>query len=76
MNLSTVPARPVPAPVRLAERAWLAAIAAGAAEALVRLALPDPPTGSELGVRFADLRRAGAAGARRCAPGATACAGR
>jgi hypothetical protein len=53
MNVSTVPARSVPAPVRLAERAWLGAIAAGAAEALLRLALPDPPTGSELGFRFA-----------------------
>jgi hypothetical protein len=53
MSLSTVPARLVPAPVRLAERAWLAAIGAGAAEALLRLVLPDPPTGSELGIRFA-----------------------
>jgi|tagenome__1003787_1003787.scaffolds.fasta_scaffold20860912_1 hypothetical protein len=53
MDLSTVSARSVPAPVRLAERAWLVAIGAGAAEALLRQALPDPPTGSELGVRFA-----------------------
>ena len=44
----------VPAPVRFAVSAWLAAIAAGVAETLVRLALlPDPPTGTELGVRFA-----------------------
>ena len=53
MNLSTVSARPIPAPVRLAERAWLTAIGAGAAEALLRLALPDPPTAGEPGVRFA-----------------------
>ena len=53
MNLSTVSAGSVPAPVRLAERAWLSAIGAGAAEASLRLMLPDPPTGSELGVRFA-----------------------
>jgi hypothetical protein len=32
---------------------WLAAIAAGAAEALVRLLLPEPPTLPQLGIRFA-----------------------
>jgi hypothetical protein len=53
MSLSTDSRTTVPAPVRFARGAWLAAIAAGAAEALVRLAMPDPPTGSELGARFA-----------------------
>jgi hypothetical protein len=32
--------------------AWLTAIGAGVGETLVRLALPDPPTGGELAVRF------------------------
>lgn len=32
---------------------WLTAIAAGVAETLVRLVLPDPPTSSRLAVRFA-----------------------
>lgn len=41
-----------PAPVRFAVLAWLGAIAAGVAETLVRLVLPDPPTGTELAVRF------------------------
>lgn len=31
---------------------WLAAIGAGAAEALVRTRLPDPPTAAQLAVRF------------------------
>ncbi len=43
----------IPSSVRLAVLGWLTAIAAGAAEALVRLALPDPPTLADLGVRFA-----------------------
>jgi hypothetical protein len=42
----------VPLPVRFAVIGWLTAIAAGAAEALVRLALPEPPTAADLGVRF------------------------
>ena len=45
--------RTVPGPVRLAVAAWLTAIGAGVAETLVRLAMPDPPTGTELAVRFA-----------------------
>lgn len=49
----TVSLRTVPRPVHLAVVAWLAAIAAGVAEALVRLAMPDPPTGTELAVRSA-----------------------
>ena len=48
------PASPVlPLPVRTAVGAWLLAIAAGAAEALVRLALPEPPTVTDLAVRCA-----------------------
>jgi hypothetical protein len=41
----------VPAPVRFAVLAWLVAIGAGVGETLVRLALPDGPTGTELAVR-------------------------
>ena len=41
----------VPAPVHFAVLAWLVAIAAGVVETLVRLALPDPPTGTELVLR-------------------------
>jgi hypothetical protein len=43
----------IPSAVRFAMLGWWTAIAAGAAEALVRLALPDPPTAADLGVRFA-----------------------
>jgi hypothetical protein len=49
----TASLRTVPHPVRLAVTAWLTAIGAGVAEVLVRLALPDPPTGGQLAVRFA-----------------------
>lgn len=42
----------VPPTVRLSVLLWLAAIAAGAVEALVWLALPDPPTPTQLGLRF------------------------
>lgn len=42
-----------PAPVRSAILLWLAAIGAGVAEALVRLAMPDPPTATQLATRFA-----------------------
>jgi hypothetical protein len=42
-----------PAAVRFSVLGWLAAIAAGVAEVLVRLALPEPPTPAELGVRGA-----------------------
>lgn len=51
--MSTVHTPAAPAPVRLSVRLWLVAIAAGAAEALVRLLLPEPPTPAQLGVRFA-----------------------
>jgi hypothetical protein len=49
----TVALRTVPRPVRLAVAAWLTAIGAGVGETLVRLAMPDPPTGTELAVRSA-----------------------
>jgi hypothetical protein len=48
----TTPVRSVPGPVRLAVAAWLTAIGAGVGATLVRLALPEPPTGDELAVRF------------------------
>ena len=43
----TVTLRTVPRPVHLAVTAWLTAIGAGVVETLVRLAMPDPPTGGE-----------------------------
>ncbi|GAA3092401.1 hypothetical protein GCM10010464_65040 [Pseudonocardia yunnanensis] len=43
----------VPRSVRLSVVIWLAAIAMGAVEALVRLLLPEPPTPTQLAVRFA-----------------------
>jgi hypothetical protein len=49
----TASLRTVPHPVRLAVTAWLTAIGAGVGETVVRLALPDPPTGGELAVRCA-----------------------
>lgn len=49
----TATLRTVPRPVRVAVATWLTAIGAGAAETLVRLAAPDPPTGTELAVRSA-----------------------
>lgn len=51
--MTTTASRPVPASVRLSVQLWLVAIAAGAAEALVHLLLPEPPTAAQLGVRFA-----------------------
>lgn len=50
---AAAPARIVPAPVRWAVLSWLTAIAAGAAETAVRLALPEPPTAMETAVRCA-----------------------
>jgi len=44
---------PVPLPVHLAVLVWLAAVGAGVGEAMVRTALPDPPTPGELATRFA-----------------------
>ncbi|WP_433556302.1 hypothetical protein ACQPWY_29060 [Pseudonocardia xinjiangensis] len=44
---------PVPATVRLSVLLWLTAITAGAAEVLVRLLLPEPPTPAQLWARFA-----------------------
>jgi hypothetical protein len=43
----------VPRAVRLSVVIWLAAIAIGAAEAMARLLLPEPPTPTQLAVRFA-----------------------
>jgi hypothetical protein len=43
----------VPRAVRLSVVLWLAAIATGGVEALVRLLLPEPPTPAQLTVRFA-----------------------
>lgn len=49
---TTIPTA-VPAAVRLAVLAWLVAVGAGVAEALVRTVLPDAPTPGQLVVRFA-----------------------
>lgn len=52
----STPARAIgsaPVPVRLSVSGWLAAIAAGVAEALARIWLPEPPTSGQLAVRFA-----------------------
>jgi hypothetical protein len=43
----------VPRAVRFSVVIWLAAIATGSVEALVRLLLPEPPTPTQLAVRFA-----------------------
>ncbi|GAA1292813.1 hypothetical protein GCM10009609_71960 [Pseudonocardia aurantiaca] len=55
MSAAPVPVSPsvAPPPVHASVRLWLAAIAAGAVEALVWLLLPEPPTLAQLGVRFA-----------------------
>lgn len=47
------PITTVPVPVRLSMLGWLTAVAAGVAEALVRIVLPDPPTPGQLTARFA-----------------------
>lgn len=52
--MTTITARSAaPDPVRFSVLLWLTAIAAGAAEALVYLLLPEPPTAMQLGARFA-----------------------
>ena len=43
----------VPVPVQFSVVGWRSAIAAGGAETLVRIGLPDPPTSGQLTVRFA-----------------------
>jgi len=43
----------LPEPLRWSITAWLAAVAFGVAETVVRLALPDPPTAGELAARSA-----------------------
>ena len=45
-------ARRLPRAVALSITAWLAAILAGVAEALLHLAMPDPPGPQDLAVRF------------------------
>lgn len=50
--MSTTATRAVPAAVQLSVLLWLGAIGAGAAEALVHLLLPQPPTVPELAARF------------------------
>ena len=48
----TTAVRTAPAAVQLSVVLWLAAIGAGAAEALVHLLLPQPPTLGQLAARF------------------------
>lgn len=52
MTRTSAPDTGVPGAVRLAVAGWLGAILLGIAEALVRLALPDPPSAGQLAVRF------------------------
>jgi hypothetical protein len=49
---TTTAARTAPPAVQMSVVLWLAAIGAGAAEALVHLLLPEPPTLAQLGARF------------------------
>jgi hypothetical protein len=51
--MTTTAVRPAPEPVRISVLLWLTAIGAGAAEALVHLLMPEPPTPAQLGARFA-----------------------
>jgi hypothetical protein len=50
--MTTTTVRTAPAAVQLSVVLWLAAIGAGAAEALVHLLLPQPPTLGQLAARF------------------------
>jgi hypothetical protein len=50
--MATTVSRAVPAAVQLSVLLWLGAIGAGAAEALVHLLLPQPPTVPDLAARF------------------------
>jgi hypothetical protein len=50
--MTTTAVRPAPAAVQLSVVLWLAAIGTGAAEALVHLLLPEPPTLPQLAARF------------------------
>jgi hypothetical protein len=50
--MTTIAVRTAPAAVQLSIVLWLAAIGAGAAEALVHLLLPQPPTLGQLAARF------------------------
>lgn len=51
-SMANVAARTAPAAVQMSVVLWLAAIGAGAAEALVHLLLPEPPTLAQLAGRF------------------------
>jgi hypothetical protein len=50
--MATTAVRTAPAAVQLSVVLWLAAIGAGATEALVHLLLPQPPTLGQLAARF------------------------
>jgi hypothetical protein len=50
--MANVAARTAPAAVQMSVVLWLAAIGAGAVEALVHLLLPEPPTLAQLAGRF------------------------
>ena len=50
--MTTAAVRSAPATVQMSVVLWLAAIGAGAAEALVHLLLPEPPTLAQLAARF------------------------
>ena len=52
LRMTTIAVRTAPAAVQLSVVLWLAAIGAGAAEALVHLLLPQPPTLGQLAARF------------------------
>lgn len=53
LSTPVLSATTVPVQVRLSILGWLTAVAAGVAEALVRIVLPDPPTPGQLAARFA-----------------------
>jgi hypothetical protein len=50
--MTTTAARTAPAAVQMSVVLWLAAIGAGAVEALVHLLFPEPPTLAQLAARF------------------------
>jgi hypothetical protein len=52
LGMTAISVRSAPAVVQLSVVLWLAAIGAGAAEALVHLLLPQPPTLGQLAARF------------------------
>src|SRR5688500_20334172 len=52
LRMTATAVRTAPAAVQLSVVLWLSAIGAGAAEALVHLLLPEPPTFPQLATRF------------------------